>query len=227
MTTVNLWQEFQKQYMNTFFRIKLKSGAKRIVYWHGSLPTNEEKKTFTVLTKNEGELVLKFDSTKYKDFDLKFPPVGMYNLAGVPWAFLRIPQRQWHRGICKGTALIRPMIVSGKSRRISAFNEYYTSLSHETLAGAFWSEYPATIDDACNQIDGKECFGRALNRELSIILNFNNSALVLNKLILYWYSLALGYVDPVNKEIKTYAHPLTQEVRDYLKRSRQGIWQLV
>jgi hypothetical protein len=225
MAEVNLWQEFKKQYAGTFFRVRLKSGAKRIVFWPSDWDMDNETTTFSVKTRNEGTMVLKFNSTKYKDFDFKFPDVGMFNLDGMSWAFLRIPQRQWHRGICNGTAQIKDLIPAARSRRVASYNQIHSVLSHETLAAAFWGDYPSSLVQACEQLNGETMFGIALNRQLSLLVDFREEKFNSNfNKILYWFSVPIGEVSLTNKTIMMHNHVLAQEVIDYMNRTSQTGW---
>lgn len=133
-----------------------------------------------------------------------FPERKLFNHGGGAYEFVRLPHRQYRRGICKDNAkIVSP--VRGLWQTDSVVWDM------KMIESAIHSQYPASCEEALNILKQKKACGVALSEKFMLTQSFTTKS---SYFYLFYSSICIGYFE---KDIFYIKHPLfKQEVLDNL-----------
>lgn len=188
--------DFRKRYRGTYVFLDFSGDTHLVQYVEDS--DNE----FIFKSPKYGEIVLNEDTVR-RTIKLKFPPSGLYNVAGNAVFFARIPARQWKRAPCQDNCVILNIL--------NCFKRVPVKFSIETLNEIYNTIYPENLDKALAELK----YSTALSNKFGISV----SHLADKDTFLFWYKcnpIGVGYKSV--KELVIFNKHLFQEVRDFCKR---------
>ena len=131
-----------------------------------------------------------------------FPERRLFNTDKVALEFIRLPNRQYRRGICKDNVRIYSPVRALWSSEGSTW-----SLS--TLHDALYPKYPPCAEEAIKQLESNQVLSIALNDKFMISLSFTTKK---DHFYLWYCNKCIGYF---HKDMFKIEHKLfTQEVLD-------------
>jgi len=131
-----------------------------------------------------------------------FPERRLFNTDKIALEFVRLPNRQYRRGICKDNVRIYSPIRALWSSESSPWN-----LS--TLRDALYPKYPSCAEEAIQKLEAKQVISIALNDKFMISLSFTTKK---EHFYLWYCNKCIGYF---HKDMFKIEHKLfTQEVLD-------------
>jgi len=134
-----------------------------------------------------------------------FPERRLFNHEGVALEFIRLPNRQYKRGVCKDNVRIYSPV-----RAIWQTDGHPWSLT--TLRSALYPEYPATCQEAIDKLKKNEIVSIALNEKFMLSLSFTTAK---NAFYLFYCNKVIGTFE---KDVFYIKHPLfKQEVLDNIQ----------
>ena len=199
------WEDFLQQYQHTYFRIALPHLKTKVTAFLNE-PIDNQKKTFSAVTKEYKNLVLRYDSSLALDYT--FPKVRVFEYDGLVYSFERMPARQWSRGVNTQNSRISSSLIQNEI-------EY----NHELLTAA-WNSYPES-----NLIKACEKLKDPMNLAISLTDRFWISESITDILPMLWYNKSIiGLIDIPNKKLLVQFPPILQEIQDYLVFTNQKEW---
>ena len=131
-----------------------------------------------------------------------FPERRLFNTDKAALEFIRLPNRQYRRGICKDNVRIYSPVRALWSSEGSTW-----SLS--TLHDALYPKYPSCAEEVIKQLESKQKLSVALNDKFMISLSFTTKK---DHFYLWYCNKCIGYF---HKDMFKIEHKLfTQEVLD-------------
>lgn len=188
--------EMRKKYENTFLILIKPDGTEEVVSYKGY---SDGFHYF----KDELEVSIKLrHETNYRVVCV-FPERRMFNHGKQALEFIRLPHRQYRRGICRENVRIYSPV-----RHLWQQEAHPWTIS--TLRDALFPTYPENIEKAITQLRNKEVISVALNAKFSLTLNFTN---VKKEIFFLFYCNKC--VATVEKDVIKVGHPLfKQEILD-------------
>lgn len=198
-----LGEDFRQKYEGTFCRYRSKTSPKQEVFTvMGVQPQAKEGPHITLYNGRVGDLLLKY--TTEAELDFSFPRCRVFQFEKRAVWFSRKFQRQWKKGICEQTAsVIFPYgtIIGGDRLQLT-----------EALVSAVFEEAaPKSISSAIEMLKD-DYLSVALNDTLSLGLSE-----VSNK---YWLWFDAAPIGEVTNSIKIRVPQFEQEVRDFIRDTR-------
>jgi len=169
-------QEMDKKYTNTYVVLQKPNGEECIVIYKGY---NDNYHIFQ--DENSVSLRVKHD-TNLKVF-CKFPERCLFNTEGLALEFVRLPNRQYRRGICKENARIYspPRLLWGGDGH---------PWSIKVLQEALYPTYPKSCEEAIEGIKNKKRASTALSPEFMISHSITETKDILH---LFFSNKVIGY----------------------------------
>ena len=192
-------EEMRRKYENTYLVLIDVNGKEIVANYRGF---NEGFHVFR--DSLDTPLRLRHD-TKY-DVVCKFPERCLFNHKQVALEFIRKPQRQYMRGICKNNVLIySPVYSLWRSDQVYNWNI-------ETIQDALYPTYPESCEEAIKLLDGRQVVSIALNSKFMMSLSFTGDK---KAYYLFYCNVPIGcFVD----DVFTIHHKLfKQEVLDSIQ----------
>ena len=134
-----------------------------------------------------------------------FPERRLFNSNKIALEFIRLPHRQYRRGICKDNVQIYSPV-----RKI--WNNDSHPWDSKVLREAIFPQYPSNIEEALDKLNKKEILSIALNDKFMLSLNW--SANKQNLLFLFYSNKVIGTVE--NNKLKIGHQLFKQEILDNL-----------
>lgn len=189
--------EMKLKYQDTVLNLVKPDGEEVLAFYRGyEEPFHYFKDELGV------DLKLKHE-TEYKVIS-KFPERRLFNHKKLALEFIRLPNRQNKRGICKNTARIYSPV-----RSLWADGAFSWDLS--TIRDALFPKYPSCFEEAMKELYNKNVIGIALNDKFMVSLSITNKP---NQYHLFYCNKLIGFVEGDTVHVK---HPLfKQEVLDNL-----------
>jgi len=189
-------QEMQKKYLNTHLTLIKPDGEQLVVYYMGY-----ENDGHMFQDQLGTKIKLKHD-TQYK-LVCEFPERRLFNHKGTAFEFIRKPNRQNRRGICKDNA----MIYSPVRRLFGGDNHNWTI---HTLVDALNPAYP-TCEEAVKMLDSQQNLSVALSSKFMLTQPFTKQ----KEYYVFYSNVLVGSMKDAVINIK---HKLfNQEVLDNLE----------
>ena len=190
-------EEMNKKYLNTYLVFIGSTGAETVVYYGGY---NGEHHVFT----DAYGTVIKLKHETDQQIACKFPVRRLFNYKGIALEFVRRPNRQFRRGICKDNVHIYSPV-----RRLHQSDGH--PWEHATIEAALNPVYPKTCEEAIKQLDGKEILSIALNDKFMLSQNIARDC---KRYYLFYQTSIIGYFE--NEVFKIEHKLFSQEVLDNL-----------
>ena len=190
-------EEMRKKYENTYLVLIKPDNTQEVVLYKGF---HEGFHLFKDLL----GVTLKFRHETDNQIICSFPERRLFNSNKLALEFIRLPHRQYRRGICKDNISIYSTV-----RQLWGIEGHAWSM--ETLQHALFPTYPLNIEEAIKSLQNTECVSVALNDKFMLSLNFTNNN---NKsqFPLFYSNKCIGHI--TNKTV-TLGHPLfKQEILD-------------
>jgi len=131
-----------------------------------------------------------------------FPERRLFNIKGQALEFIRLPHRQYKRGICKDNIKIYSPV-----RQLWSTDGHPWNLT--TLREALYPKYPASSEEALKQLTEQKCISIALNDKFMLSQSFTNKK---DHFYLWYCNKCIGFF---HKDIFKIEHKLfTQEILD-------------
>ena len=131
-----------------------------------------------------------------------FPERRLFNTDKMALEFIRLPHRQYRRGICKDNVKIYSPV-----RQLWSTDGHPWTLP--TLRAALYPKYPSCADEAIKELSNNKCISMALNEKFMLSLSFTTKK---DYLYLWYCNKCIGYF---HKDVFKIEHKLfTQEVLD-------------
>lgn len=170
-------QEMDKKYTNTFVILQKPSGEEQVIMYKGF------DGDFHLFQDEQGVNLRVKHETNVKIF-CKFPERCLFNTDSQALEFIRLPNRQYRRGICKENARIY-------SPQRQFFNGDGHPWNISTLHHALYPEYPSNCEEAIAKLATKKMISVAINDQFMISHSITNEKDIFhlffsNKVIGYW-----------------------------------------
>jgi hypothetical protein len=217
----NDFEEFRKQYGDTVIRMRTTKslGPFVPVYVHSDLPPNLGH--VYVDHPTLGTMNVQWNSSTYEwQFDL--PERGLFNYANIVGLYIRVPKRQWKRGLCGGTSycdwITRPWRERLNRLTIPAIGLLHLPMVH-TLFNRVFKSWDVALDDL---LESRSC-EEALSLKFACTLCPHELG---KKILLFWYEdQIIGEIYPIERYVMVYQTIFLQEVRDFFIRNKVS-WQV-
>ena len=207
-------EDFRKRYKNTYVFLTL-NGKETLVYYeqdHREEHDDEGEDEFSFWSPIYGSILVDADCAMGR-LSFIFPEAGLYNINEECYEFNRNPARQWKRAPCQdNTSFTSPL----KNIGLGIQN---IILDHNSAQELFFPSYPNSIEEAIDNLKTMV----ALNGKFGIS---NSATKDLNKLLFWYKSEPIGYINPTEKTIEIHVKQLYQEVVDYVKKEA-WTWRLI
>jgi len=188
--------EMEKKYGSTYLILITNNKEERVVLYKGFLDG------FHVFTDSEGVKIKLTQDTNYQ-LICSFPERKLFNHQGVAFEFMRLPNRQYRRGICKDNAKIYSPVKS-------LYNMDGHPWTIELLESALYAQYPSTCEEAIKDLQKREKLGVALSEKFMLSLSLE--AKFPERLHLLYMNKLIGYF--INNTFYIKHHLFKQEIFD-------------
>lgn len=189
--------EMRKKYENTYLILIKPDSKEELVYYKGFHDGFH-------LFKDELNVDLKIRHETNTRIICAFPERRLFNSNKMALEFIRLPARQYRRGICKDNVRIYSPV-----RQMWNNDNYLWTM--ETLKHAIFPVYPVNIEEAVQKLQKKECVSIALNAKFMVSLNFATNAKK-DLFFLFYCNCCIGSIE---SNVVKVGHPLfKQEVLD-------------
>lgn len=187
--------EMKKKYENTHLILIKPDGSEILVTYKGF---TDDLHYF----KDELNVYIKVrHETNYRIVCI-FPERRLFNTDKAALEFIRLPNRQYRRGICKDNVRIYSPVRE-------LWSSEGSSLNLSTLRDALYPKYPSCAEEAIQKLETKQVISIALNDKFMISLSFTTKK---EHFYLWYCNKCIGYF---HKDMFKIEHKLfTQEVLD-------------
>lgn len=215
MVAVNELEEFRKQYCETIIRIREVAAGSQFFPVYVKPEHHQESKHLVLDHPKVGVMNVHWKSKSY-EFDLELPPKGLFNYKDSVGLFIRLPKRQWKRGLCQGTSshlwLTKPWRVELNRRTVPTVG--YSNLEFvQALYDRTYRPFEVVVGDLLTFKKVEE----ALSPRFALTLSpFSGEDDVL---VLWYEDQVIGELYPEEPGIAVRQPVFLQEVRDYAKRN--------
>lgn len=219
---VNEFEEFRKQYENTYIRIQFEnSNTYNIVKVVACIADDPQNSYITLHNPVLGQLSVSWNKSKQK-IDYTFPAVGLFNHGNSFLMFHRFPDRQWKRGVTVGNSHIADPLrdIKLSIASVRPYTPRSVELSYSVLCSAYNQHYPINLKEAIKVMASNE--GIALND----VFGITQSPIEDNQFVLWKHLSMIGFVYPKSSIISVREDSFLQEVSDFLKRQQEYAWTL-
>ena len=168
--------EMKRKYENTYLIITAPEGKEMIVLYKGFANDYhwfKDELNVDVRLKHETNCTV----------HCRFPERRLFNHNGAAYEFIRLPQRQFRRGICKDNAKIYSPIRSW-------WNSGGMNLEVSLLNSALYPVYPTSCDDAIKQLTDKVAVGVALSPKFFVSQSVTVEK---DRFHLFYMNILIGY----------------------------------
>ncbi len=169
--------EMDKKYTNTYLVLQTKDGQEHVVIYKGA------HDRFHHFTDVDGVTIRLTQETEHKVICV-FPERKLFNSAGMALEFIRLPNRQYRRGICKDNVKIYSPVREMVNRDGHPWNIH-------TLQDALYATYPQTCVEAIEQLCKQEILSIALSEKFMLSLSIEHGAA--SRLHLFYMNKLIGY----------------------------------
>lgn len=190
--------EMRKKYENTHLVLIQENGSEVLVTYKGY---SEGFHYF----KDELNVDIKLRHETKTRIVCVFPERRLFNAEKIALEFIRLPTRQYRRGICKDNVKIYSPV-----RNLYGQDGHNWTL--KTLKNALYPIYPPNAADAISKLETRSMLSIALNDKFMLSLSFTNKK---DYLYLWYCNKCIGYF---HKNVFKIEHQLfTQEVIDNIQ----------
>ena len=220
---VDEFVEFDKQYRNTYIRVKYeKRPEKEVVFIVACNAEEEGAKLISVKGAKTGNCILNWADSN-QTFDYDFPPIGLFNFKDGMGLFFRFPDRQWKRGVSTGNCIVVDPLRDVKMQYpdIRRLISKQLELNFQTLEAAYASVH-SSIEEAIIELstDGKEAV--AVSPVFGLSLSPSNKT----ELLLWKHTNIVGTLPLNSIDIYVKESTFSQEIKDFLSRKGEFFWNL-
>lgn len=203
MNWTQIGEDFRQKYEGTYCRyLSPITKMKEVFAILGVTINSKSAPDITLYNGRVGELFLTYNTETELDFE--FPEVGMFQHEKKALCFRRRYMRQWKKGVCDGTA-----IIDWGYGWYSPQHQF--SLSESTLESAFKPKEITSIANAIQKLSA-DYISVALSKHLSLGLSDKEGK--------YWLWFNNEPIAEVTDTIRVRIPQFTQEVRDFLRDTR-------
>lgn len=192
--------EMSKKYLNTYLLLRT-AGERDIVVCYLGFEGD-----YHIFSDENGVKIKLSHATKQRIF-CKFPERILFNHNKQALEFVRLPNRQYRRGICKDNAIIQDPV------RILWGLATSSNLNHKILQSALKAQYPENCESAINTLLKPEAVSIALNSKFAISLSFTKDPDIY---FLFYSNKCIGYWTQKDKKFVIKNKEFRQEVLDNL-----------
>lgn len=189
--------EMKKKYENTFLILQRENGHEKVVCYKGYDGNYH-------YFKDELNVEIKLKHETNCRIFCKFPERTLFNSDRVAYEFLRLPTRQFRRGICKDNVAIYSPVRSLWENR----NAEWTA---STIMDALYPQYPSSCEEAVKLLMNGEVASIAISPKFFISLSITAEKGIYH---LFYSNKVIGYLKNDTFFIKH--HLFKQEVLDTL-----------
>lgn len=187
--------EMKKKYENTYLILQKANGEEAVVLYKGFDGKYHQ-------FRDEMDVLLKFTHETDAKIICKFPERCMFNSEQMALEFLRLPTRQYRRGICKENIRIYSPVRN-------LWNGDSHAWTMKTLIHALYPKYPSCCEEAIKELVGQNVVSIALNEHFFLSQSVTSRK---EQFMLFFSNKVIGYFEKDTFVIK---HPLfKQEVLD-------------
>lgn len=190
--------EMGKKYLNTYLVLITPKQEHLMVQYKGY------QDGYHIL-KDENDMTIRLSDNTEANIVCMFPERQLFNYNKVALEFVRLPLRQYKRGICKENITIYSPV-----RQLLDGRVYNWSI--KTLKAALFPEYPENCEQAIQKLLNKEVLSIALNDSFMLSQNFTSLNKTKTLFYLWFKNKVIGFFTKDTFHIK---HSLFhQEVLD-------------
>ncbi len=191
-------EDFRKRYKGTYVFLNIRNENHLVLY------EQDDGDAFSFKSPTFGDILVDQDCAMSR-LSFVFPESGLYNIQGQCVEFNRNPARQWKRAPCtENTVFSHPPVAFG-------VRNPQIVLDMETAHELFFPKYPTNLDEAVKNPSPM----MAVNKKFGVSLSPKEK----DTRLLFWYrSEPIGFVDTLNKTIEIKTPNLLQETVDFIKK---------
>lgn len=160
--------EVNKKYKDTYLRIDHTDDTTQHGLFIGN--HNDENYLVRILSHDDSDkeqtILVPYNHNDTIKISIPKPKVGCYTSRFDKdlFVFNTLPHRQWKKGLCKGNSMVR-----GNHQSTDPYRNY-----HNTIKSVVDPLPDCTLTDAIKFMNTEKYYGRALNREFGITLNYTS-----------------------------------------------------
>lgn len=170
-------QEMEKKYASTYLILVTKAGKEIVVLYQGFVDGYHQFKDA------DGVNIRLSHDTDYRVI-CSFPERKLFNHNNCVYEFMRLPNRQYRRGICKDNVKIYSPVKA-------IWNTDGHPWTIQLLEAALHAEYPADAEEAIKSLQKQECLAKALSEKFMLTLSLENK--FPERLELFYMNKLIGY----------------------------------
>lgn len=200
-------EDFSQKYEGTFCRYVSPISKQKEVFTVVGVHSNRDKgPDIDLFNGRVGELSLSYATEAELDFS--FPEVGMFQFEKKAFRFARKFQRQWRKGVCDATADVRFPYAEIAPR-------FRPGLTEAVMEAAFKEQKITSISEAIRLLEDQHYVSVVLNRDLSLGLSEKQGK--------FWLWYDCEPIAEVTDSIKLHVPQFNQEVRDFIRDTRDYV----
>lgn len=219
MPLVNELEEFRKQYSETIVRLREKKyGSQLFQPVYVQQEGAHSPQHLCVNHSSFGQIQVKWKSASY-EWNTELPHRGLFNHKGAVGLFIRLPQRQWKRGLCPGTSKVE-WITNNFRKDLNPITSTHVSLGDLSFVNALYDRtyrhWESVVADLLTFHTVEEALSPQFALTQSLFLGDDD-------VLLLWYEdQVVGELYPLAPGIVVRQAVFGQEIQDFVKRKKIG-----
>ena len=215
---VNELEEFRKQYSETIIRLREKKAGSSFLPVYVQQEGSHSPHHLCVNHSSFGQIQVKWKSASY-EFDAELPRRGLFNHKGAVGLFIRLPQRQWKRGLCTGTSKVE-WITNSFRHDLNPVTQIHASLGDLSFVNSLYERPYRHWESVVADLMTFQAIEEALSPQFAL-----TQSLFLGDedVLLLWYEdQVVGEFYPNAPGIVVRQGVFGQEIQDFVKRQKIG-----